>query len=238
MIMGQLVEDVVKKISEGEATYALREAWKMLYGVYPSLDSLALLWSQYSLETARGASIHCANFGNIKKNYNPDDGHDWCMFRCSEIINGKNTFYDPPHIQTHFRAYKSTADGAYDYIKFLSQKKRYVKAWEQIKLGNPAAFSHELAVAGYYTANEQMYTKGIVRLTEEFKNKSKTLLEWKPPEEERRSQLPTVIPDGDIYVPPLLVPEIIPEYHPDQENPKNIDVGEQSFWLKFVSLFK
>lgn len=223
MYMGQLIADQVKQISEGEATYALREAWKLLYNQYPSLDSLALLWAQWALETGRGKAIHCYNFGNIKRS----GDEDYCMYRCNEMLNGKWEWFDPPHKQTWFRAYSTAVDGAYDYIKFLSQKTRYQKAWAQVKLGDPAAFSHELKVAGYYTAIEAQYTKGVVKLTTEFKKKAKELLMWAPSPEERRSQLPTIVPNGDI---PLEVwaaptfPDIDLDYHPEQENPKPIPV--------------
>ena len=60
----------------------------------------------------------------------------------------------------------------------LSQKTRYAKAWAVImKGGSPAEFSHELAVAGYYTAKEELYTKGVVSLTNEFKKKCEDLLD-------------------------------------------------------------
>lgn len=174
--MGQLKDDVVKQISEGEAAYALREAWKKLYNDYPSVECLALLWAQWALETGRGKAIHCYNFGNIKRS----GDEDYCMYRCNEVIGGKLQWFDPPHRQTHFRAYATAVDGAYDYISFLSKKTRYLKAWEQVKNGDSAAFSHELKVAGYYTADEAMYTKGVVSLTNEFKRKAPTLLEWRP----------------------------------------------------------
>jgi hypothetical protein len=174
--MGQLFEAKVKQISEGEAAYSLREAWKKLYGEYPSLNSLALLWSQWALETGRGKSIWNYNFGNIKVS----GDEDYTMYRCNEVINGKVEWFDPPHKQTWFRSYGSAIDGAYDYIKFLSQKSRYKAAWQAIIKGDPAIFSHELKVAGYYTAEEEGYTHNVVSLTTEFKSKADTILTWQP----------------------------------------------------------
>lgn len=230
-IMGQLIEAKVKEIGEGEAAYALREAWKRLYTEYPSLDSLALLWAQWALETGRGKSIFCYNFGNIKRSAD----EDYCMFRCDEIINGKTVWFEPPNKATWFRAYPTAVDGAYDYIKFLSQKSRYQTAWIAVKAGDPAAFGHALKMADYYTANEANYTKGLVSLTNEFKSKSTTILAWTPPtvtteDQARQSQLPTVIPgeSGDL------------DYHPDQENIKDIQVpGIVSNFIDSVkSIFK
>lgn len=234
--MGQLVEAKVRQITEEEAAYALREAWKKLYNVYPSIESLALLWSQWALETGRGKSIWCYNFGNIKKNYKPDDGHDWCMFRCSEIINGKNKWFDPPSPQTHFRAYPTMVDGAFDYINFLAKKTRYAKAWEQVKKGNPAAFSHELKVAGYYTANEELYTKGVVKLTEEFKKKADKLLAWAPPVSKPAEPDP-ITPKEDPKPEPERGSSDEYEVIPPKEPPQEKTISDYIF-LIFKSIFE
>jgi hypothetical protein len=181
----QYLELSEKPLEQGEAAVALREAWKRVYNKYPSDESLALLWSQSALETGRWKKIRNYNFGNIKKRHaNPkykvkDDTHYFTMFRCNEVLKGKLKWFDPPHIQTHFRAYKTVIDGAEDYIVFVSKKKRYTKAWEQVLKGDPKAYSQELKKAGYYTASEEKYTKGVVSLTNEFLRKKETLLAWK-----------------------------------------------------------
>lgn len=174
--------DVVKTLQEGEAAYALRKAWYKVYGTYPSDKSLAVLWAKSALETGRWKFIHCYNFGNIKKKwptkYSPDDGHFFCMYRCGEVLNGKHEMFDPPHFQTHFRGYKTVEDGAEDYLRFVSQQKRYAKAWDKVVQGDPVGYSHELRVAGYYTADEQRYTAGVVRLFDEFMKRKDELLAW------------------------------------------------------------
>ncbi len=182
--MGTLYEDKITPISEGEAAYALRESWKKIYGEYPSLDSLALLWAQWALETGRGRAIHNYNFGNIKCS----GDEDYCMFRCNEIIKGRVVWFDPPDRQTWFRAYNSAYEGALDYLTLLSKSTRYQKAWEVLKLGDVYRFGHELKVAGYYTANEEQYTKSLASLAKEFKNKSSTILTWSPPASEDPSK--------------------------------------------------
>lgn len=200
--MGILYEDKITKISEGEAAYALRENWKKIYGEYPSLDALALLWAQWALETGRGKAIHCYNFGNIKRS----GTEDYCMFRCNEMIKGKLVWFDPPHKQTWFRAYSSSLDGAFDYLTFLSKRTRYQKAWEALKKGDVYSFSHELKLAGYYTANEEQYTRGLASLAKEFKNKSTTILQWQP------------VPDKEVITPkefPAEVP-VVEESEPEK----------------------
>lgn len=191
----QYVPKFTRKLSEAEATHALREAWKIVYGDYPQDKSLALLWAQSALETGRWKIIRNNNFGNIKKRHaNPkykikDDGHDFTMFRCNELLWDRKLkktvvkWFDPPHIQTHFRAYPTPIEGAEDYIRLLSKKKNYAKVWKQVLAGDPVAYSHELKVAKYYTASEKKYTKGVVSLTSEFMRRKDKLLAWEPPEE-------------------------------------------------------
>lgn len=214
--MGKLFEDQIKQIDEGEAAYALREAWNELYGVYPSLESLALLWAQWALETGRGKSIHCYNFGNIKRS----GDEDYCMYRCNEILDGKLCWFYPPHKQTWFRAYSSSIDGAIDYINFLSQRTRYKKAWLAIQKGDPYLFGHELKMAGYYTADEVQYTKSIASLTKEFKKKSDQILSWTLPDDD----IPTIPPKSSENIcyyseipPPPLMPQ---DFEPEPETQK------------------
>lgn len=203
----QYLKDELKTLSEGEATYALREAWHNIYGEYPSDKSLAILWAQSALETGRWKSMHNYNWGNIKKKHAPnDDGHYFTMFRCNELINKRLEWFNPPHIQTHFRAYKSATDGAEDYIKFLAGRTRYAKAWAALKAGDPAKYSHELKMGGYYTASEVLYTTGVVRLCQEFLRKAPDLLQWRPPEPIPEPSPHPAIPPP----PPSEEPEIIP----------------------------
>lgn len=178
--------DEVKTLEEAEAAYTLRKAWHRVYGKYPSNKSLAVLWAKSALETGRWKFIHCYNFGNIKKKwptkYSPDDGHFFCMYRCGEVLNGKHQIFEPPHPQTHFRGYKTIEDGAEDYLRFVSQQTRYAKAWQKVIEGDPVGYSHELKVAGYYTADLKRYTARVVRLFNEFLKRQDEFLSWEPEE--------------------------------------------------------
>ncbi|HVI40594.1 MAG TPA: hypothetical protein VM577_08040, partial [Anaerovoracaceae bacterium] len=129
--MGELIPAAKTKLTEAEATYALREGWKLVFGEYPSIDSLSILWAQSALETGRWTFIWNYNFGNIKRH----DDHDYCMFRCNEVIGGKVVWFDPPDPQTWFCAYPSAVDGAREYIEFVSQRSRYKLAWAQLVAG-------------------------------------------------------------------------------------------------------
>lgn len=228
------VDDKLTPLTESEATYYLREAFRVVTGKYPNLDSLAILWAQSALETGRWKLLHFANWGNIKR----IAGQKYTSYKCSEILNGKHKYFEPYHPQTFFAAWDSPLEGAIAYLNFLHKRARYAKSWEQIILGDPIQYSKELKKAGYYTANEDHYTKGVVRLTTEFKNKSKKLLSWAPLEEERRSQLPTIIPTGDASWLSPKFPEIDFEYHPTQEDPKPIKVPNHPIVEVLLSILK
>jgi hypothetical protein len=218
--------DEVKTLDQAEAAYALREAWHRVYGHYPSDESLAVLWGKSALETGRWKHIHNYNFGNIK--WKDADTCHLTMFTCGEEVSEGQALSllkeDPEHIKivrtytangnkrasievkaghswSRFRAFTTPSDGAEDYLKFVSQNKRYTKAWEKVIAGDPKGYAHELGVAGYYTAPEAQYTEGVVNLFNEFMKRKKELLSWK---EAVSDTIPSPPPDpnepeGDIH---------------------------------------
>lgn len=176
----RFVDSVVTPLTEAEATYYLRTAWKKIYGVYPSTNALALLWAQSAGETGRWNLLRCNNWGNIKKR----DDWKYTSYDAGEVltINGvtKQYMFYPYHPQTFFAAWDTPLEGAEAYIRFLSQRKRYKKAWVELMAGDPVAYCRELKAAGYFTADLAHYTRGVTRLTNEFKSKADTLMAWEP----------------------------------------------------------
>lgn len=173
---GLFIEDKLTPLSESEACYYLREAWKSIFGEYPSKESCALLWAQSALETGRWKLIHNHNWPNIKR----IKGNHWTSYKCNEVLNGKVEWFYPYHPQTHFAAYLTSLDGAVAYIKFLSERTRYREAWNEVLKGDPVAFTAALKRGGFFTANLATYTKGVVSLSNEFKRKYSKFLEYKP----------------------------------------------------------
>ncbi|MDP2685233.1 MAG: hypothetical protein Q8P20_09450 [bacterium] len=168
-------------LTESEATYYLNMAWYNIYGTYPAINSLALLWAQSAGETGRWKFLRCNNWGNIKR-IKGDADLCWTSYEAGEVINGKHIMFYSYHPQTHFAAWLSPLEGAEYYIRFLSQRTRYKKAWNQVIAGDPVAYCSELKKAGYFTASLSHYTKGVVSLTNEFKRKASVLTAWSPPE--------------------------------------------------------
>ena len=123
-----------------------------------------VLLAQSAFETGRWGSMWCWNFGNAK--HVPGDGRDYYQIRCNEIINGREVWFEPPDPATSFRAFPTIDAGCADYLALLEH--RFAAAWPAVLAGDPAAFSHELKLAHYYTADEALYTRNLVSLYAEF----------------------------------------------------------------------
>ena len=90
-------------LSFEEVADAIPIAFERSEGKAPTLKTVAKLLAQSSLETGNYQHMWNFNFGNVKKRWSPDDGSLFTMFRCNEILGGKVEWFDPPHLQTHFR---------------------------------------------------------------------------------------------------------------------------------------
>ena len=109
---------------------------------------LAILVSQWSLETGGGKSMMNFNFGGIK---GPGPGGLSVSYKTVEGSGATET-----KIVALFRAYASATEGAGDYLKVL--EKRFPAALKMAHAGDASGFVHELKRAGYFTGSEQTYT--------------------------------------------------------------------------------
>lgn len=175
-----------------DVAHALIAAWGVLFGVHPPhKESIAILLAQWCLETGRGRSMWCYNFGNAKSR--SGDGRSWCYFACNEVLSpqdvqhyvagaqprtdgkpGPNAvatsatvvWFYPSHPGCRFRAFHTIDEGALDYMGMLNR--RFARAWPAVLAGDPAAFSHALKMQGYYTADEGQYTRGVIAIFKEM----------------------------------------------------------------------
>lgn len=266
------ITDEIKILKEAEAAYALREAWKRIYKEYPSDNSLAVLWSKSCLETGRWKHIHRYNFGNIKRKID-DKINLFTMFECGEevslvtaqkmitedperisivrtyIENGikkASIKIKPGHLWSQFTAHTTAEDGAEFYIRFVSQKARYAKAWQKVILGDPVGYAHELKVAGYYTADEKQYTNGVLRLFNEFLKRKTELMSWKPEEvilplpitEPHDTSVDNIIPEPEETKSDILIEPIVAEHDTEVDNiiPKQNDRKTNLSTITFVMI--
>lgn len=211
-------------LSEQHAFIYFRDAYKNLTGNYPSKTTLAILVAHSALETGRWkAGFYCWNFGNVRcPGNNPNklkDGEYFTMFKCSEIINKKEIFYEPPHPNSVFRGFKSAQDGISHHLNFL--KSKFPKAWAKAINGTAEEYSHALRAAKYYTANEERYTKNLASITKEFLSKINQIdfLNITHPD------LPSIKPP-EIIIIPELPPEPAELFSPEPVTLVHVDISE------------
>ena len=161
-----LLPDLLTPCTALEAAHALRAAWPC------SSETLALALAQAALETGRFRSMHCWNFGNVKAA--PAYEGSYCQFRCNEVLDGVVQWFDPPHPQTNFRAFRTIDEGAAAWLAAL--RLHFPLAWEALPEGQPLAFVHALKLGRYFTADEAPYARAVASLWKEFTR----LLEGEP----------------------------------------------------------
>ena len=88
-----IVPNRLTPLDAREAGRALFSAYTAFTGRPPSDRVGALLLAQSALETGNWQKIHNYNFGNVKAR---PDYPTITQFRCSEIIDGVDRFFDPP----------------------------------------------------------------------------------------------------------------------------------------------
>lgn len=156
------IPDQLTPLTIDEAIEGMRGAVLKLKGVETKPEHVAVLIAQSALETGHWRSIHRFNVGNAKAS--AEYVGFYCQFKCSEILEGKTVWFEPPHPQCNFRAFFCAADGFADHIKLLANSSRYARAWQCAERGDPEAYSRTCYSAGYYTANVESYTKSVVSL--------------------------------------------------------------------------
>lgn len=190
--MAEKLRDQILTIKSVDVFNGLWIAWLNLFDSPPKKESIFVLMAQSALETGRWKSIHCYNFGNIKSS--DKDGRDYCFYACNELMpikmaqnyaakspstakitavrNDGNAWiwFYPDHPASRFRAFKTLNEGATDYLGFLRRK--YSTAWQNVLIGDPAAFVHQLKIHNYFTADESSYLKGVISLFQEFSHLS------------------------------------------------------------------
>jgi hypothetical protein len=175
-----------------EAAQKMSAALAAALGAAPATDVLALALGKTALETGRWSAIWNGNWGNVKCS----DSYSglFTAITLNEVIDGKVVWFSPygrltgnpsrggrlagdladagrqvppGHPQTRLRAFSTSADGALDYVRFVAGG-RYAAAWQRLLAGDAAGYVHALKKAGYFTADESTYAKGVVALQKEF----------------------------------------------------------------------
>lgn len=192
-------EPVKTPMTFQEAHDCMIWALKTRIGSNPTDEVLALALAKTALETGRWSSIWNGNWGNVKA-ADTFEGQYTCITLNECLVRGGKTVtvwfapegelsaspsqggkliaapmaVPPGHPQTRMRAFANNYDGVDQYVDFVASG-RYGKAWAALLTGNALSYVHELKVAGYFTAPESEYVKGVASLQHEFIGKIKAL---------------------------------------------------------------
>lgn len=154
--MGTEIRDKITPITPAQAAKSMSEGYKRAVGVKPSRKVLGLLLGQWALETGNGKSVHNYNYGNKKAT--PSDPY-YSYFRCSEIINGKEVFFNPPHPACKFTAYRNAEEGAEAFVRLLKGRKHW---WDGLHTGTVEGFIKGLTTKpAYFTASPTKYANAM-----------------------------------------------------------------------------
>ncbi len=182
------VEPQRTPISFDLALHAMKWALKCRVGTRLTDEAIALALAKTALETGRWTQIWRDNWGNVKAG----DLYQG-MFTCitlNEVLGGKLVWFAPEgeltaapsrggklkgkpiavpdgHPQTRMRSYANEFDGVDSYVEFVANG-RYSEAWGYLLRGDAVAYVHALKVAGYFTADEALYARGVVALQREM----------------------------------------------------------------------
>jgi hypothetical protein len=149
-----LVKPERTPISGSEAASAIERAYTELTGHAPSKGTLAILTSQWSLETSQGQHMYNYNFAGLKGR--SPEGYSACLTTREGSGATERTIKDG------FRAYSGIDAGAKDYVSLLVRK--YAPAIQAAEAEDPSRFAAELKAGGYYSGDETRYAAALVRL--------------------------------------------------------------------------
>jgi peptidoglycan hydrolase-like protein with peptidoglycan-binding domain len=150
-------------MSGEDVTKALSSGYQQVTKQVPSPSVLNLMVAHAAYETGNfGKGIHNFNFGN--KKYSSGDPH-YQFFRCNEVIDGVNQFFDPPDPRCKFAAYANPSQAGEEYVRLLQGRPVW---WNGLHSGDPTTFVTALKTAGYFTGDLNDYIGGVKRYFNEY----------------------------------------------------------------------
>ncbi len=160
---------------------ALTTAWEKLYGETPAPESVAVLVSQWALETGWGKTCWNNNLANVKAR--PNDGHDHTYFPCWEVLTRSEAHEAAAHpgerkdgkpgpdvvIASEDQVQGTAVVWFYpdhDGCRFRAFRSleagaeeylkvlfhRFRRAWASVIIGDPSGFAASLKLLDFYTA--------------------------------------------------------------------------------------
>lgn len=191
------VEPIKTSMTFADAQHCMKWALKNYTGIDPTIEVLALALAKTALETGNWQSIWNSNWGNVKCPVTATGMYTCITLNEVLVRNGKQVvvWFAPEgeltaspknggkliatpllvpegHVQTRMKAFANNFDGVDCYVDFIANG-RYKAAWAALLKGDASGYIHALKVAGYFTAPEDVYAKGVIALQNQFIKKIK-----------------------------------------------------------------
>jgi hypothetical protein len=196
-MLATYTEAVTTPLPFEDAAQAMSNALASILLATPSTETLALALAKTTLESGRQGDTlwtyaRCWNLGNVKAG--PQFVGQYSTYSCNEVLGGKVVWFSPfgrlsgkggvvvaeqsanppGHPQCRFRAFAGPTDGTYEYVDFVASG-RYVDAWAELLEGDADGYVRALGKKGYFTADPDVYARGVISLQREFIAKLKGL---------------------------------------------------------------
>lgn len=147
-------------VSKEDFLNAIIAVWpKLLPEIELTEQGLNILYAHVALETGNLSSVMNYNLGNAKATPEASNNNKWTGYPCGENLNGKSYKFTAKHPICYFLAFDTLEDGVAFYLRMMGNNFR--SALIEAANGDVEAFNTELKESGYYTANSNLYLKGL-----------------------------------------------------------------------------
>ena len=157
---GNFVSAQRVSVSKEDFLSAITAVWpKLLPEIELTEQGLNILYAHVALETGNLSSVMNYNLGNAKATPKASNNNKWTGYPCGENLNGKSYKFTAKHPICYFLAFDTLEDGVAFYLRMMGNNFR--SALIEAANGDVEAFNTELKESGYYTANSNLYLKGL-----------------------------------------------------------------------------
>ena len=174
---------------------SLASAWQSLTGSMPDRQMLHIFHAQSALETGHWKSVSNYNLGGAKRH----GDCDWTYFTTTERLPSetadkyvasskpgaevtvlkvdqgfKTLRFSGKQQMNCFASWETLDDASRDHLLMLFR--RFPKAVERAKAGDPKGYVKELKKAGYFTASEDEYSKIVESIAKSYTKKLESVM--------------------------------------------------------------
>jgi len=160
---GTELPDQITPLTAEQAAAALATAYQRVTGHAPTDRILGLLVAQTAQETGEWQHLHNFGFGNLKAS--ASDQY-YQGFRCWEMVNGQQVWYDADNPICRFAAYLRPEDGAERYVQLLAKRPYW---WNGLHTGTVEGFVAGLTTPPvFFTGDPGVYARNMEKFVSEY----------------------------------------------------------------------